>query len=259
MIFPADLASINAAVAQIDPARYGKTRNFIDGAVTRLSPYISRGVISTRQVMQSVLQRGYKPYQVEKFLQELGWRDYWQQVWVAKGDAINSDLKQPQQRVAHNALPQALAGATTEIDAIDSGLRDLYETGYMHNHLRMYTAALACNVGGSHWHTPAQWMYYHLVDGDWASNALSWQWVAGTNSSKRYFANQENINRYCHTQQQHTYLDVDYARLVDMPVPAALQITVHPTFKTLLPLFAPLQIDPNKPTMVYNSYQLDPN
>jgi deoxyribodipyrimidine photo-lyase len=65
---------------RIDPILYGKTRNFIDGAVTYLSPYVSRGVISTKFVLENILNRGYHPNGIEKFVQELAWRDYWQQV-----------------------------------------------------------------------------------------------------------------------------------------------------------------------------------
>ena len=83
----------------------------------------------------------------------------------------------------------------------------------MHNHLRMYTAAICCNIGQYHWLQPAKWMYYHLLDGDWGSNALSWQWVAGTNSHKKYIANQENINKYCFTKDENTFLDKSYAEL----------------------------------------------
>ena len=52
-------------------------------------------------------------------------------------------------------------------------------------------------------------MYYHLLDGDWASNALSWQWVAGSNANKKYYANQDNINKYFNSSQKQTFLDVD--------------------------------------------------
>jgi deoxyribodipyrimidine photo-lyase len=69
--FPTSYEKILERIHHINPTQYGKTRNFINGAVTYLSPYISRGVISVKQVMESVLQKGYKPYQVIKFLQEL--------------------------------------------------------------------------------------------------------------------------------------------------------------------------------------------
>ena len=83
----------------------------------------------------------------------------------------------------------------------------------MHNHLRMYTAGIICNIGQYHWLEPAKWMYYHLFDGDWGSNALSWQWVAGTNSQKKYIANQENINKYCKSNDKNTFLDKSYGDL----------------------------------------------
>ena len=88
--FPISLDEILNRVDVVDPVAYGSTRNFVDGAVSYLSPYISRGVISTKLVMSKTLERGHSPYKVEKFIQELAWRDYWQQVWIAKGDEINT-------------------------------------------------------------------------------------------------------------------------------------------------------------------------
>ena len=62
-------------VKSADPVKYTKSRNFIDGAVTRLSPYISRGVISTKYVLQIKIEQGYKLYEIESFVKELCWRD----------------------------------------------------------------------------------------------------------------------------------------------------------------------------------------
>ena len=232
MKFTTDYQQIIAQLDQVDPVAYGKTRNFVDGAVTRLSPYISRGVISTKMVMNHVLSLGHEPSKIEKFLQELAWRDYWQQIWIAKGDAINEDLKHPQSNVDNEQLSVNLQKGATRIDAIDQSIQELYRHGYLHNHVRMYIAAIACNMAKSHWKIPAQWMYYHLIDGDWASNALSWQWVSGANSNKKYVANQENINRYCHTDQKGTFLDCPYADFEHMSIPALLQDTDLPDLKT---------------------------
>ena len=69
---------IIAKIANIDPVKYGKTRNFLWGNVSQLSPYVSRGVISTKQIVDSLLQRGFKTYQIERLLQQLSWRDYFQ-------------------------------------------------------------------------------------------------------------------------------------------------------------------------------------
>ena len=256
--FTVNYDEILAKLDEIEPVRYGKTRNFIDGAVTRLSPYISRGVISTKIVLEKVLNRGFDPKRIEKFIQELAWRDYYQQVWIAKGEQINTDLKRPQQGVAHHQMPRAIVEAKTGIKALDTAISDFYETGYLHNHLRMYLAAVACNMGRSYWKVPAQWMYYHLLDGDWASNALSWQWVAGAFSSKKYYANQDNINKYCYTNQHATFLDVDYSEFADMEIPDVLRETVIPELKTPLPDKQTIAFDPALPTLIYNFYNLDP-
>ena len=55
----------------IDPVKYGSTRNYINGAMTYLSPYISRGVISTKFILEEVLKKGYKANHIEKFMQEI--------------------------------------------------------------------------------------------------------------------------------------------------------------------------------------------
>lgn len=257
-MFSTSYQDILEQIERIDPVEYGKTRNFIDGAVTKLSPYISRGVISTKQIYQSILNRGFDPKKVEKFIQELAWRDYWQQVWVAKGDEINKDLRREPPNVQNHEMPKSLVEASTGIKAIDDAILEYYETGYLHNHLRMYVASIACNIGGSHWCVPAQWMYYHLLDGDWASNALSWQWVSGANAGKEYYANQENINKYCHTNQKNTFLDVPYEAFDGMNIPDELKETTVPELKTNLPASDQIHIDKNKATLIYNYYNLDP-
>lgn len=259
MKFPTTYEAILTRVRQIDPIEYGRTRNYVDGAVTYLSPYISRGVISTKQVLDITLDRGFNPKSIEKFIQELVWREYWQEVWWANGKSIDQDLRSAQKDVLHEEMPTAILEAHTGIQAIDQALEVFYQTGYIHNHIRMYLAAICCNVGKSHWLNPAKWMYFHLLDGDWASNALSWQWVAGTNSKKKYLANQENINRFCHTQQRGTFLDQSYEAIAKMACPEKLKQTAGLSLQTSLPVTETLQIDSNLPTLLYTSYQLDPN
>jgi deoxyribodipyrimidine photo-lyase len=256
--FPTDYQSIVARIDTINPIEYGKSRNWIDGAVTYLSPYISRGVISIKHVQEAVLSKGHPPVAVEKFLQELAWREYFQRVWQAKGDALFTDLKQPQADVLHKHMISAVAEAQTGVHAIDKKILELYKSGYMHNHVRMYVASIACNIGKAHWSAPAQWMYYHLLDGDLASNTCSWQWVAGAFSSKKYYCNQENINRYTHSQQSKTFLDTTTDTLASAPMPKALVSTVGLKLKTTLPNVPKPIIHVNKPTLLYNSYNLDP-
>lgn len=257
--FPTDFASILTLLNNVDPVNYGKTRNFIDGSVTYLSPYISRGVLTLPQVRDAVLAKGYKPRQIEKFLQELAWREFFQRVWWAKGDALFQDLKQPQADVLHHQTPVALINARTGIEAIDEQIRNFYTTGYLHNHVRMYIAGLTCNIARAHWRQPSRWMYYHLLDGDLASNTCSWQWVAGSFSSKKYIANQENINRYLHSTQTNTFLDEPYETILQQHVPAALKETSIPDLKTSLPATdASFQLQQQLPVALYTTYWINP-
>ena len=256
MEFVTDYKSILQRIDQLDPVQYGKSRNFVDGAVTCLSPYISRGVISTSQVLKSVLEKGYKIPAIESFVKELCWRDYFQRVGQVKD--LNQDIKQVQQPVLNREIPSQVLNASTGIEGIDNAILQLYQNGYMHNHCRMYTASLVCNIAKSHWYNPAQWMYYYLLDGDWASNACSWQWVAGANSNKKYYANQENINKYTHTNQANTYLDKSYEAIELTETPAPLLVTQKFIPEMDLPAATNIEIDSVLRTFIYNYYNLDP-
>jgi deoxyribodipyrimidine photo-lyase len=255
---PTQYQDIVDQLDRIDPVRYGKSRNFIDGSITELSPFISRGVIDTKMIVEHLISKKYSYSNCEKFLQQLCWREYFQRVWQHLKEGINGDIKNQQTNVNHRATPSAIIKAQTSIDAIDDGIKQLISKGMMHNHLRMYTAFIACNVGKSHWLQPARWMYYHLLDGDWGSNALSWQWIAGTFSNKKYIANQENINHYTGSKQRGTYLDVSYDVLQELSTPAALLEIDASELHSNLPTSTSLQIDPTLPTLVYNYYNLSP-
>ncbi len=241
------------------PLDYAKTRNFTHGAVTGLSPYISRGVIDTKTILEHLIHRGFKFYQLEKFVQQMAWREYFQRVWQSKGVLINHDLKNDQGAKFNKGMPLAVHDANTGIEAIDHGIRELKTNGNMHNHMRMYTAFLSANLASFHWADSARWMYYHLLDGDWASNALSWQWVAGTFSNKKYIANQDNVNHYTGIEQKQTYLDCDYDTLSATTCPEILQASCTPVLKTPLPATVAPTLNPDLPTLVYNYYHLSPS
>lgn len=258
MTFPVHYDQILERLNAVNPTSYGRNRNFVNGDVSYLSPYISRGVLSTSRVRDHLIDRGIAPNKMQKFLQELAWRDYWQQVWIFKGDQIDSDLLRPQPNGQRSGIPAAIVTGTTGIEAIDQAIHGLLDQGYIHNHVRMYIAAIACNVGQTIWHTPATWMFYHLLDADWASNALSWQWVAGSNSGRTYIANQENINKYCHTDQQGTFLDRTYHELEQLPLPKELEAIRDLELTTPLPAKSSINIDPTLPTLIYNFYNMDP-
>lgn len=273
-------ASLLEQVKSYQPGKYHTTRNYINGAVTSWSPYISRGLLSPVLVMEQLKeQHSYQEW--IGFMQQMAWREYFQRVWQHQGDLILQDLKSVQTDVILEQLPTPMHNANTSIHALDHAITQLYDTGYLHNHLRMYLSMLHSNIFKAAWLSGAKWMYAHLLDHDPAANFLSWQWVAGTFSSKKYIANQENINKYTNTKQVDTILDTDYENLTAAVFNAAGQIRPNHTGKWSAPLVQNFDIDttsilknikennliqifdinqvlPNQPFCVYNSFNLDP-
>ena len=258
-LFTTKYDEILKKVDSINPIKYAVTRNFKNGHVTKLSPYISRGVISTRFIYEKLVEKGFNLKKCEKFIQELAWRDFWQQIWVAKGFLINEDLKRPQEDVNDYKISESLVQAKTGINSVDDEINNLYDNGYMHNHMRMYVASIATNIAKSHWKNPAKWMYYHLLDGDWASNALSWQWVAGSNSNKKYYANQDNINKYFESNQKNTFLDNSYEFISSMNIPHAIIEKINLKLNSDFQNNDKIKLDNSLPTLIYNYYNIDPN
>lgn len=257
MSFIHSYQEILALIDAVDVLAYAKTRNQLDGAVSRLSPYITRGVITLPLIRARILER-YTPVEAEKFLQELAWREYFQRVWWNKGDQIFTDLRFPRTDWRHEALVAGIVDAETGINVIDDAVRLLYETGYMHNHARMWVAALACNLAKAHWLPMSRWLYYHLLDGDLASNTLSWQWVAGTSVSKRYDCNQALINACSPTKQTGTFLDIPRETLHTIAVPAALEATVADTLATVLPVGDTISSVAGQSVLLYHPWHLNP-
>ena len=193
-----------AALAAIDPAAYGRSRNHLDGAVTRLSPHIRHGVLSLVEVREAVFawlaRSGQPPVAAQKLINELGWRDYWQRLWRQLGDGIWRDQEplrtgHPPARYAA-ALPDDLLEARTGLACMDGFANELIHTGWLHNHARMWLAAYVVHWRLIQWQAGARWFLQHLLDGDPASNNLSWQWVASSFSSKPYMFNRANLERF---------------------------------------------------------------
>ena len=189
-----------ALLARVQPERYGKARNFLDGPVTRLSPYIRHGVLTLAEVREAVFARTRSRQGSEKLINELGWRDYWQRLWQQLGDGIWRD--QEELKTGHHPgayspdLPADVAEGRTGLACMDGFIAELHETGWLHNHARMWLAAYLVHWRRIRWQAGAQWFLRHLLDGDPASNNLSWQWVASSFSHKPYFFNRGNLERY---------------------------------------------------------------
>ena len=246
-------------IESIDPVAYGKTRNFESGKVTQLSPYISRGIISTKNVVESLRSRGLPNNQLTPLVQQLAWRDYFQRVGQNRPNLDREPLRQEQIPVSHQQMPTAILEAKTGILALDRGILHLLETGCMHNHVRMYTASIATNVALAHWALPARWMYYHLLDADFASNFISWQWVCGASRDRKYFANQDNINHFCATRDRNTFLEVETESFPLKEIPSVLQPKTRISLITTPVETEAISINPHLPTCLYTAYNLDPH
>jgi len=191
------LAAARARITAVRPAAYARTRNALDGAVSGLSPYITHGFVTLAEVLAGVAARHALPAQ-HKFVFELGWRAYFRHVWQHRGDAILRSLHAgplPDDAYARE-LPSDVREGCTGVPVVDEAVRALYATGTLHNHARMWLASYVVHVRKVHWRCAADWLYGHLLDGDLASNHLSWQWVSGTGSRKPYLFNAENVARH---------------------------------------------------------------
>ena len=192
-------SAAETALARLDPAAYTATRNFLTGAVTRLSPYLRHGVVSLAEVRDAALHTS-SPQTAAKLINELGWRDYYRRVYSVIGRGVWRDLEPYQTgwqaRDYAADLPADIATGATGLACIDAFSHDLRTTGYLHNHARMWLAAYVVHFRRVRWQAGARWFLTHLLDGDPASNNLSWQWVASTFSHKPYFFNRANLEKY---------------------------------------------------------------
>ena len=193
-------AAANKRLQNIDPINYGKTRNFGDGKVTGLSPYVHHGVLSLNEIRNYALEKCMQKEQCTKFIQELAWRDFWQRVAAKHPAWLWNDVEPYKTGYLADdyadALPDDILTANTGVACIDAFINDLINTGYVHNHARMYLASYVVHFRRIKWQAGAQWFLGHLLDGDEASNNLSWQWVASTFSNKPYIFNLENVDKY---------------------------------------------------------------
>jgi deoxyribodipyrimidine photo-lyase len=197
--FEPTYASAHARAAQTSPATYARTRNALDGGVTGLSPYLTHGIISLREVVRTVATKHRLSYD-DKLVFELGWRAFFHHVWASapQPDAILADMRPANlwRGTYSSSLPADITEGRTGVKAIDAAVRQLYVTGYLHNHARMWLASYCVHLRKVHWRAGADWMIAHLLDGDLPSNHLSWQWVAATFSSKPYLFNASNVAKF---------------------------------------------------------------
>ncbi|MGL4610206.1 MAG: FAD-binding domain-containing protein [Trueperaceae bacterium] len=208
------LAAAKKMLLEYRPAGYARTRNQVDGNVTWLNPYVTWGVFTLRELFNAVRPKA-NGQDLEKFVSELGWKAYFREGFLALGDRVYTSLepyKYPT-LVKQDSLPDTIKNAATGIEAIDSIVRELKETGHLHNHKRMWFAAYLVHYAKVEWWQGEKLFYHYLLDGEPGPNALSWQWVASTFSGKPYYFNGQNMAKNNHSGWKNTLLDDSYENL----------------------------------------------
>ena len=167
---------------------YKDSRNYpAKKNISRLSPYLHFGEISPNQVWYSAQAKKAINYSyskdVDHFLSEIGWREfsYYLLYHFPQLPQKNFQAKFDQFPWRNDRnLMEAWKKGKTGFPIIDAGMRELWQTGYMHNRVRMIVASFLVKNLLTHWHHGEDWFWNCLVDADLANNSASWQWIAGS-------------------------------------------------------------------------------
>lgn len=149
-----------------------------------LSPHLHWGEISPNQIWYAVLEQhgGMDKADIDTFLSELGWREFsYYSLYQHPNQCTENILTRfnafPWRR--DNAALTRWQKGKTGIPIVDAGMRQLWQTGYMHNRVRMVVGSFLVKNLLIHWREGERWFWDCLVDADMASNSASWQWIAG--------------------------------------------------------------------------------
>ena len=225
----AGLARLSAFLAD-GGAGYAGSRNTDRGpdgrsTTSALSPYTRRRLVTEAEIVAAAIDM-FGEQGADKFVSEVFWRTYFKGYLETHPSAWTGYLQEVEdQRRRLDAEPglrrtyeTALEGRTG-IDAFDAWAQELSETGWLHNHARMWFASIWIFTLRLPWTLGADFFMRHLVDGDPASNTLSWRWVAGLHTrGKHYVARAENIRRYTQGRFDPTGLD-EFPDPLDEPMP----------------------------------------
>ena len=208
------------------------------GAVSRLSPWLRHRLITEQEVVASVLaHHGLKTS--EQFVQEVLWRTYWKGWLQMRPSVWRRFLEERDRQQDAFRDDRALAdaqGGRTGIEGFDDWARELVETGYLHNHARMWFASIWIFTLRLPWALGADFFLRRLLDADAASNTLSWRWVAGLQTQgKTYLATSDNIARYTNGRFAPTGLAQNATALTEPPVEPARDLDPPPWHDPALP------------------------
>lgn len=207
---PTFAATRKDALDQLDAfipfaGRYGRDRNHVVNGhtnVSRLSPAIRHRLILESESAVAPLRR-YAASTVEKFTQEVYWRCYWKgwlslrpQIWMQYLNELAALQNDPAMETIRARAARCEYGESP-IAIMNHFASELVSTGYLHNHARMWFAGWWTHIERLPWQLGADFFLRHLLDGDPASNTLSWRWVAGLQTPRKtYLPRRSNLEKY---------------------------------------------------------------
>lgn len=149
--------------------------------VSRMSPYLHFGQVSPNQLWYALRNLADNPA-IDHYCKELGWREFSYSQLFYNPDLPTKNLRKPFDHfpwLTDQAALIAWQKGQTGIPMVDAGMRELWQTGFMHNRVRMIVGSFLVKNLRLHWHHGERWFWDTLLDADLASNSASWQWVAG--------------------------------------------------------------------------------
>jgi deoxyribodipyrimidine photo-lyase len=212
---------------------YGATRNTDTGPgarenVSMLSPFLRWRLLTEGEVLQAVLAR-HALSSADKFVSEVCWRGYFKghletrpQIWTRYVAGRDAALAACEADPAVGRAVQRAQAGETGIEGFDDWAREIVATGYLHNHARMWFASIWIFTLRLPWELGADFTLRHFIDGDPASNTLSWRWVAGLHTpGKTYLARPDNIATYTQGRFTPQGLAREARALTEPPIGAA--------------------------------------
>ena len=202
-----------------DIVNYSSKRNYDFGPIDRknvscLSPYISHRLIDEYEISKKVLSK--HPYsKVEKYIQEIYWRVYWKG-WLELRPKVWSDFIDDLNKIEESKNYHQAINGQSKIECFNDWIKEIKEYNYLHNHTRMWFASIWIFTLGLPWQKGAEFFMKHLLDGDAASNTLSWRWVAGLQTKgKHYLAQTWNISKFLNKKYKNVELKESALSLID--------------------------------------------
>ena len=169
----------NNIVENYDEGRDRPDKNY----TSKLSPYLHFGEISAQTIYNEIYNKNIKnDKSKKKFLAEIGWREFSYNLLFNYPNIENDPIQEKFKKFPwknNNEYLSAWKQGKTGYPIVDAGMRQLYETGWMHNRVRMIVGSFLCKNLLLHWWEGEKWFFDKLVDADLGSNSAGWQWIAG--------------------------------------------------------------------------------